>query len=273
MTDIVILIGIKFTIPNVCDKCFEIKNFLSGEKIPKFDNIVDRLYIQNFQTCNLSCVYCSFANVGNGSKYKIVPMIKSLIENKILSQNALVYMSGGEITISPEFDELFSLLLNYVNSKIEIFTSGIKYSQAIEKAFINNRCSLLISMDSGSRQTYLKIKRADKFDILVNNLKRYTAASDFAKENIKLKYIIVDGINDNEDEINKFFDVVKMLEIKNVRIDVDCVKYSLNDKNKIPPNSYVKLIKYFKDRTQREGLKLYESEQVESIMEKIKLTS
>lgn len=259
----------KKSFPDECKGCFEIESGLIDTKIKDFPNLVEKIYFQNFMSCNAKCSYCTFADEERGFRYKVLPIVKSLIEQKILSKSAHVYMSGGETTISPEFEELLSLLLNYLNSRIELITSGIKYCHSIEEGFIKDKLTMLLSLDSGKRETYNKIKNVDSFDIVVDNLKRYTIASEHAKEFITLKYILVDGVNDNIQELTEFLGLVCNLGIKTVRLDVDFQKYSLSNDHKVP-NHYNELFQYFYSKSSELGLNVAKYEQVDAILKKSK---
>lgn len=257
----------KTTVPEECIGCFEIANYMTNKKIENFPNVVEKVYFQNYMSCNAKCTYCTFAEEGRGYKYKVIPLVKSLIDKNILSKHAAVYMSGGEITISPEFEELLKLLTTYLENKVEIFTSGIKYCKSIEEAFIQDKLTILLSIDSGSRETYKKIKLVDSFDNVVSNLKKYTEATENAKNNITLKYILVDETNDNIEEIKNFFELVQELGIKNVRLDFDYTKYTLCNQDKIPKH-YFELYEYFQTEAKRRNLKVYSYELVDKILNK-----
>ena len=51
--------------------------------------------------------------------------------------------------------------------------------------------------------TYKQIKRVPCFNKVVDNLKKYTKASKKSQSCVWSKFILVPGINDNEEEINK----------------------------------------------------------------------
>ena len=255
------------SVPDCCKNCFEIHTHLSDKKILSFENKINMLYIQNNMSCNAKCLYCSFANEKRGYRYNVLPHVKTLIEKEILSPNAFVFMSGGETTISPEFDDLLDLFLSYKNVKVELLTSGIKYSEKIKNGFIKEKVSMVVSLDSGCRETYLRIKQVDAFDVLLSNLKEYTSCSDYAKENITLKYILVDRINDNKTEIDKFFNIVNELGIKKVRLDVDFVLYNLSNKFKVP-EIYSELFDYFVQKSNDLNLHILEYDQIKQILNK-----
>lgn len=253
--------------PDCCKGCCDAPHFMSDKKPNDFKNEINRMYFHNHMSCNAKCTYCTYGYIERGYKYKVLPLVKELIEKRILSPNALIYMSGGEITISPEFEELLSTLLNYLNSQIEILTSGIKYCKSIEEAFRQNKCRLVISPDAGCRETYLKIKQVDCFDKVIENIRNYIKASDNAKDMITLKYIIVDNANDNEEEIKKFLNIAKELEIKNVRLDFDYEKYKFTKDIKVP-DYYFNLFNTFNDYAKMNGLNVLMCDQIQAILDK-----
>ncbi len=253
--------------PSCCEGCCDINRFLTDSKIQSFDNKINKVYIQNYMSCNAKCLYCVFKHVDKGLKYNVLPIIKSLIDKEILSRNAHIYMSGGEITISPEFEELLSLLLHYIYSKVEILTSGIKYCKSIEEAFIHDKCKLVISLDSANPETYKKIKQVDCFDRVVQNIKDYIKASENAKSNITMKYIIVDGVNDNNEEITNFIKLVSGLGIKEIRLDFDYEKYKFIRNIKVP-DYYFDLYKNFNRVSNQFGLNVQKCDQIEAILDK-----
>jgi len=257
----------KESCPSCCKGCCEIDSYYTNTPVEKFDNKIEKMYFHNHMSCNAKCTYCTYGYIERGYRYRVLPLVKSLIEKEILSRNAQVYMSGGEITISPEFEELLSTLLNYLYSQIEILTSGIKYCKSIEQAFVQNKCKLVISLDSAVPETYKKIKQVDCFNKVVENIKNYIEASDNAKNNITMKYILVDGVNDNINEISGFITLVKSLGINNIRMDFDYEKYKFTRDIKVP-EYYFELYQNFNKLSNEAGLNVQKCEQVEAILNK-----
>ncbi len=254
-------------VPPECQGCCDIEKYLTTEKIADFPNTIERFYFQNNMSCNAKCSYCSFGYVGEGYKYKVIPLINSIIENNMMSESIICFMSGGEMTINPEFHDLLNILTNVDNSYIELFSSGIKYSEAIKNAFITNpKFNMVISLDSGTRKTYNKIKKVDCFDKVIDNLKQYTQATENAKNNIILKYILVDDVNDNIEEIKSFIDTVLKLGIKQVRMDVDFVKYKYEQHKKVPSH-YFELFDEFHKIAKENNLQIRICDQSEGILD------
>ena len=257
----------KESIPKECEGCYWVQEFLSDKKVKDFENKVKIMFIQNNMSCNAKCVYCVFANVEKGYKYQVVPILKTIVDNNLLDRNPQINLSGGEITITPDFEDLVNLLIQNIDSQIYISTSGIKYSQAIENAFVMNKCWQTISIDCGTRETYQRLKQVDCFDQIINNLKRYSEASNNAKNCNILKYILVDNINDNKEEVDAFFNVVRDIGIKNVMIDVNFEEYSFTN-DKTVPEHQVKLIEYFYKTAADMGLNLIKNKQTDAILNK-----
>lgn len=257
----------KNELPKCCVGCCEASSHFSNKPVENFENMIDKMYFHYHMTCNAKCTYCTYENIERGYKYKVLPLVKSLIDNRILSKQAQVYMSGGEITISSEFEELLSTLLNYLESKIEILTSGIRYCKSIEDAFIQNKCMLMISLDSSNSETYKKIKQVDCFDKVVANIKNYIKATDNAKENITMKYIIVDGVNDTTEEILSFIKLVKSLGLKKIRLDFDYEKYKFTGSLNVPKN-YYNLYNIFNKVATEENLSIQHCGQIDAILNK-----
>ena len=253
--------------PDECRGCYLIPKFLSDKKVPEFENKVSTFWIQNNMFCNAKCIYCVFSGFERDYKYDVIPLLKDLIKHNYFDKNAEITLSGGEITIIPDFDELLEIFLSYFNSKIHIFTSGIKYSTAIEKALGENRCDLLISLDSGTRETYLAIKGVDCFEKITDNLKNYISKTPNAKESIFLKYILINAINDNYTELEKFLNLVSELGIKKVLFDIDYLYYRFEN-NRLIPKFYYKFSDKYKELAEVRNLNFVIGNQTRAILDK-----
>ena len=81
--------------------------------------------------------------------YQII-IIKNNKLLKATKDNCIVF-GGGEPTILKEFDKLLNLFCEENFNNIRINSSGIKYSHALTNALKNRRASLVISVDSGTK--------------------------------------------------------------------------------------------------------------------------
>ncbi len=212
--------------------------------------------VSNRTNCNCNCIYCDLRDKGDQSKkeelnkrkpYDIHPVLIDIQNKNLISNNCAFFVGGGEISeYPPEEIEWLLLFALENNCRLELMSSGIKYSQAIEKVLTIADINLKISPDAGTKQTYEKIKRVKAFNIVWENLKKYIkSAKNNSKAVIEIKYVLIPGINDNIDEINAFLSKCKSINAKNIVIDVE--HYWLYEENKKIPDSLIKAVTYFED--------------------------
>ena len=121
-------------------------------------------------------------------------------------------------------------------------SSGIKYSKMIEKGISTGQLSVVVSIDSSSREMYKKIKQIDAFETVCKNLKKYAKAQK-GSYNVISKYIIIPELNDTKKEIDNWLKFNKENNIGVIVIDIEnswLTKYR-NDK---PDDRIVELLNY-----------------------------
>lgn len=196
------------------------------------DNYISYINIDNQTACNSNCTYCytsSHKEFYNSKKaYEIMPVIEELINKKLLKPGGEVMFGGGEPTINEEFEKLVNLFLDKGFNYIKVHSSGIKYSEAIERCLKEDKGDIIISPDSGTKELYKIIKQVDCFDEVWANLKKYSDAQSQNKNQVKTKYVIVPGINDKTNDIDDFFSKVVESSINSVRIDIELDWYNKN---------------------------------------------
>ena len=133
-----------------------------------------------------------------------MPILTALKEKNLLRHTTFDIV-GGECT-------------EYENGKLEdivkfamdgdywlhFFSSGIFYSEVIADAMKKSRANIVVSVDSGTKETYEKIKRVKTFDKVWENMAKYSRAGvqdDFCNKGyVILKYIIIPKVNDSLEE-------------------------------------------------------------------------
>lgn len=221
-------------VPEKCTGCYYLK-----EQEWNSENYIDEVLIGHFTHCNCNCIYCytekdkKFFN--NNKTYNIYPVIKDMIEKGVLSKNATVTFGGGEPTILHEFEELVYLLLDYDVYNIRIHSDGIKYSPAIEKGLKLGKITLITSIDSGSKETYEKIKQVPCYDKVWQNMAKYAKTKNGL---IRTKYVLIPGINDSFSEIKNFLKKTRESGIRNIAFDIEDTWFKEHRDN-IPQYIYV----------------------------------
>lgn len=142
---------------------------------------------------------------------------------------------GGNISCLKNHEEIINTFLTRGVGTIYIPTNNIVYMPIIEELLKCKKGELCTALDSGCRETYLKIKQVDKFDKSIENIKRYIASA--GNDSIIIKYIIVNGYNDNIEEFKMFLNKMIELNVKIIVLDID-YRDIIDGAFKIPQNYY-----------------------------------
>ncbi len=235
-------------VPINCENCFNLK-----KKIWNFSGRISRIEIDNWQDCNCGCIYCSnlglkYAkfltnDVKNSLFYDVYPVLEEIKKQKLFDKNVVIQTVGGEPANLKEYPKIIKFFLdledeNLCETEIGMLTSGIQYVPEIAKALERPDKYLTISLDCGTRETYKRIKQIDSFDNCISNIKKYVSHSKYEFQVI-LKYIFLPNINDNEEEIDKFFEIVQKVGCKQVNFSLEfCQALRHKQGQDIPKNLY-----------------------------------
>ena len=130
--------------------------------------------------------------------------------------------------------------------RITVHSSGIKYSKAIEKGIKEGKVNVCLSADAGSRDTYMAVKRVDKFDKFWENVEKYANAQPKDKKNlVETKLILIPDVNTNRSEIEKWFSLNLACGVKSIVVDIEneyCKE--LRKRNEEKPKYLVDLCNY-----------------------------
>lgn len=196
-----------------------------GERDWEKENYIDRILLTPWIACNSRCVYCNAPVetevLENTTSYKILPVMKDFIKRKIFSADANIDFAGGEPTIYPEFEDLIDLFIKNNINDIVVHTNAIKYSEKIEEAIKKGIMRILISVDSATPEMHKTIKQVDTYEKVWKSIEKYSKAQEEGARSVRLKYIIVPGINDNKEELTKWLLKSKSLGINYVALNVD----------------------------------------------------
>lgn len=243
-------------IPSECVGCFDLqeyevkRNFFERtfSSPPKSNLII----VKHFKQCDCSCTYCCEQYLSKrkivlkpkkSDYYDLLPIIKELYKNDLIDkQNLDVHFQGGNVSVLEEFDDLLNLFMENGVKRVEIATNGIKYLPCIEKICNKTFVDVNISIDSGTRETFKKIKTVDKFDSVVENLRIYAKLPIL----LRLKYILVRGVNDNIEELTNYINLMKEVGINNAELMIDQCDSEFIQGNEFKiPDYYYDLFKFF----------------------------
>lgn len=221
---------------NKCKGCIFLK-----EKEWDDEDYIDYMVFNHWTKCNCKCMYCfteGFSDHFNARKnYSMYPVIKELADQGYLRPGGEVGFGGGEPAILEEFEPMVELLLDAGMDNIRVHSSGINFSPAIARGIGEGKLNVVISVDSATKETYEKIKRVPCFDKVWENIKKYAEAQTENKGCARTKYIIIPGVNDTFEELEKWFQLTVEAGVRWIVLDVEGGWYEQN-KNNIPQHLY-----------------------------------
>lgn len=266
-------------IPQECVGCFDLKEQENPKNIvlsqlskpPKANMII----VKHFKQCDCSCIYCceqylSQRKIVLKSKksdyYDLLPIIQECYKQDIIDKDNLdVHFQGGNVSVLDEFEDLVNIFIKNGVKRVEIATNGIKYLPIIEEIADKTFVDINISIDSGCQETFKKIKTVDKFNEVVENLKKYIKLPVL----LRLKYILVRGYNDNIQEIEKYINLMQEIGITNSELMIDqCDNEFIKDGEFKIPDYYYNLFNFYKQKSSEVGIKPTIWEYIEEILKK-----
>ena len=241
-------------IPDTCLKCHNLEE-KDWDETPLL-NVLSLAYKTKCSICD--CFYCTLSN-GNPQKkkeqnslktYDIRPILETLRNENMIMPKCSISVSGGECCEYPEGELEYLTYFCQVNGcVVEYLTSAIKYSECIASSLAAIPVKIIVSVDSGTKQMYEKIKRVKAYDIVWNNLKKYIQISkDNPEAQIFIKYIIIPGVNDVIEEVESFIRKCRSINCKHILVDMEFSYIAANQYNKAE-GTLKETIQYFHNQS------------------------
>lgn len=242
------------------------KQMQKGEIIPECQNCIylqekewdNEDYISfinfnNWTTCNEHCVYCHLNDEDkpHQKQYNVYPVIKDMADRGYLKKGGHITIAGGEPSVAPEFDDLVELFLDKKLSNIRILTNATKYSNIIQRGIEEERLNIVVSVDSGTKETFIKVKRFDFYDRVWENIAKYASVQK-RSDSVKTKFILIPGVNDTKEEIDRWIEKSICAGVKHLTFDVEMMWYNEN-KNNLPSELF-EIVKYALNRIKERNL-------------------
>lgn len=250
-------------IPAFCKGCHWLEEFDENSENTfesDLEPYIDMVWLGHYNECNAKCIYCmSFEAISKNKMtkdYGVHVLLKELLDKKIynLEKNPLAHISFamGEPTMLKKFDDIIKMFAEKGNVNFAIYTNAIKHSKIVEKLLYHDKINIriVVSLDSGSREVYKKVKLVDKFNDVCKNLKKYAQAAKHSRPNaLGVKYIIIPKVNDTKEEIDKFFDLcVNQIGVDYLIADIE-ENWFVRHNGEVP--EYLKdLLRYMRKRSE-----------------------
>jgi len=152
------------------------------------------------RACNFNCIYCSnkqFEPYEYNIFVDIYNAVVKIANCGLIDDSTFVVLSSNEFSISQDGNKLATLVSKY---KSVLFTNASIWSEAAAVALECGNSYLYVSVDAGTHETFKKVKGIDAFEKVCENLKKYSA-----RGTVVLKYIVCEGLNENESDLDGFF--------------------------------------------------------------------
>jgi len=189
-----------------CTGCFMLQEGRSDKDV-KLQNIALGSGIAGSKACNFKCRYCSYIhNITKGNldgSNNVLEILQYLA--KLSSIEAIDY-SAGELSVSPYVNDILELWKT-TKWKGSVLTNASIYLEGLYDLLNEKNILINVSLDAGTAETFAKIKNVDCFEEVVGNLAKYAMANG----HIQLKYVLLEGINCNEADINGFVSIARKI--------------------------------------------------------------
>jgi pyruvate-formate lyase-activating enzyme len=207
-----------------CAKC---PNFQTGD-FGQSDGLIHFINLSMYPApCQCKCVYCGF--IGHNEFMRVNKRLHAKYYEKLfdaidyaenagyIAPDARWQVASGEITIHPYKKRI----LEWVKNRAAILlTNGFIFDEKIASILSKNpRASINLSLDSGTPETWRKVKGVDNFDTVLGNLMKYRDRSRPGQ--ITLKYIVLPGMNDTPTDYRSFVEIMKTLDVEDFEISRD----------------------------------------------------
>lgn len=256
-------------IPQGCLNCVHLSEYKSDNDLK-----INKITLNHYTQCNCACIYCTQGNrtldkikqdANKPVLFDVLKFINELYDNDFIDKEKLyIDFQGGNISCLKNYEEIIDTFLKRGAGTIYIPTNNIVYMPVIEKLLKMKKGEFCTALDSGTRETYFKIKQVDKFDKSVENIRRYINSA--GSDSVIIKYIIVNGYNDNMAEFKKFIDLMLELKVKIIVIDIDY--RDIIDKPFKIPDVYYEIIDYAKNVCANNNMDLGIPPYTQSVLDK-----
>lgn len=179
-----------------------------------------------YKTCSLDCIYCECGKTNNltARREEYVPTkdVINELDRYLINKPEIDYITfsgSGEPLLHNGIKRIINHLKDNYDYKIALLTNGIHF---IDRNVIEEveRVDLIIpSLDGVTQETFIKINRPLEsifIDDVIDGLIKLR--SNFSNQ-IWLEIFIIPGINDNNDELVKFKEVIKKIKPDRVQLN------------------------------------------------------
>lgn len=194
-------------LPSVCDGC---PNLSYG--IWDIDPQIQILNISSkdgSDFCNTKCIYCSQFPKPEQSEYEkrgreVVELLETAHE-RYPERTFRVVLSGGDISVAPFRDKALAILEKY-GWAADLYSNSVLYCEGVSRQLRGGQSTYVTTLDSMVPQKFAQIKGVDCLPKVLENIRRYSEAAIDTPRQIKIKFIVLDGVYSTFEEMSGVVD-------------------------------------------------------------------
>jgi len=165
--------------------------------------------------CNFKCGYCLpngyQADKSDNRTFLNIKEIERL--TKALSELGVckIRLTGGEPTVRKDFFDVLKVIKKHSGiKKTVITTNGYHLDQKAQKIKESGLDGINISIDSLDRETFKNITGHDRLPEILEGIKKL---QELNFKNIKINAVLLKGVNDKEEDFEKWAEFIKKNEV------------------------------------------------------------
>lgn len=176
--------------------------------------------------CTFDCIYCQIGKTTNKEItrqgfFNPDDIINSVLERlKTLNQVDYITLSGsGEPTLNSDIGYIIKEIKKHTDKPIAVITN----SSFLHESDVINDLSLadviLPSLDAASEDIFRYVNRPHTFIELRSIIDGIKKLSQYYRGRIWLEIMLIKGINDEPEEIDKFKEILKQLDVEKIQLN------------------------------------------------------
>jgi wyosine [tRNA(Phe)-imidazoG37] synthetase (radical SAM superfamily) len=205
------------------------------------------------KTCNLDCIYCECGRTTKffSTRDSYVDIKKLIVEVKDvltkLNPDYITFSGAGEPTLNRDIGKIIKKIKNIYDGKIAVITNSTLLNNMDVREALEEADLIIPSLDAISEEVFQQINRpieglsAKK---LLDGLEKFLKIT---KKEVHLEIFIVEGINDSEDELNKFVEYLRDKKISSIQLNTLARPGAIKDIKPARMERLEEIKKYFEE--------------------------
>lgn len=187
----------------------------------KRENVPLQVVIENTNACNAYCIMCPHNKMKRKIGFMDMDLFQKIIKECVIQEIGYISIQGfGEPLMDRSFAEKVKYAKNMGIDKVISNTNAALLNEKIAKAILDSGLDeIFISLDALNKETYERIRRGLKFDVVVNNVMRFLDLKKKSKQinpTVNLDFLqLIENISETEKFIQRWKGSVDNICISN----------------------------------------------------------